>query len=628
MLSLGRVLRTLLITRRDLTIAGLAVAGIAAHLLLRHATGSPAPWPDVPLFVVLAIGGLPLVWDITRELMARDLGADILAAISIVAAVVLGEHLAGALVVLMLSGGKALEGFAVGRASSVLQALARRMPSVAHRRVDGRMADVPLDAVAIDDALVVFPHEICPVDGNVLEGHSVMDESYLTGEPFLIPKAPGSSVLSGAINGEGALVIRAQRQARDSRYASIMRVMQEAEQKRPRLRRLADRIGAVYAPLALAIAIAAWVGSGDPVRFLAVLVIATPCPLLIAIPVSILGAVSLAAERSIIVRNPAVLEQIEECSTVIFDKTGTLTYGRPEMTERIAAPGADADDALRLAASLERYSKHPLAPAVLAAAEQANLFIEEASEVHERPGEGLTGIAGGRRVTVTGRRSLERLDPSGASALPPPATGLECAVLVDGRYAALFRFRDRPRAESRSFVRHLGPKHGFTRVLLVSGDREAEVRYLAERVGIEEVHAGQTPEQKVEITRAETARAKTLFVGDGINDAPALMTATVGLAFGANSDVTAEAAGAVIMDSSIEKVDEFFHIGRRFRSIALQSAIGGIALSVVGMGFAAFGYLPPVAGAICQELIDLAAILNALRVALWPGRLSDYQGHE
>ena len=610
---------------KEAWLAGLSVAGIVLHLLLRYAFGAPAPAFQAPLYAVLLIGGPPLVWDILVQIAHREFGSDLLAAIAIVSSLFFGQLLAGALVVLMLSGGRTIESFAVGRASSVLQALARRMPSVAHVRSEAGLFDRPLDKVAIGELLVVFPHEICPVDGEVVEGHGVMDESYLTGEPYLMSKAPGSDVLSGAINGETAITIRAVRRAIDSRYAKIMDVMRETEQKRPRMRRLADRLGAIYTPLSLALAIGAWVWSNDPVRFLAVLVVATPCPLLIAIPVAIIGSISLAAKRSIIIKNPAVLEEVDTCRTIILDKTGTLTYGEPDLTDQHLAPGFERRDVLRLVASLEQYSKHPLARAIREAAARDQLVLDEAGQVGERPGEGLSGMVDGRRVQITGRGHLLRTDPTVGTLLPEVGAGLECVVILDGRYAATYRFHDSPRDESASFVQHLKPKHGFERVMLVSGDRESEVRYLAERVGIHEIHAGQKPEEKVEIVVAETKRAKTLFIGDGINDAPALMAATVGVAFGHNSDITTEAAGAVIMESSIERLDDFFHIGRRLRTIALQSAIGGMALSVVGMVFAAFGGLPPVAGAITQELIDLAAIFNALRAAFSPGQLADFR---
>jgi heavy metal translocating P-type ATPase len=524
----------------------------------------------------------------------------------------------------MLSGGEALEAFAVRSASSVLAALAKRMPLLAHRKSDGTVKDVGLDEVAIGETLVIFPHEICPVDGTVLEGHSVMDESYLTGEPYMMSKTPGSPVLSGAVNGESALTIRADRRAVDSRYAKIMQVMRASEQHRPKLRRLGDELGAWYTPLAVAIALAAWAASGEAVRFLAVMVIATPCPLLIAIPVAIIGSISLSARRGIIIKDPAVLEKVDTCRVAIFDKTGTLTHGRPKLTELIPGAGFEKNEVLGLVAGLEQYSKHPLASAMVTAAKKAGLKLAHASQISERPGEGLTGSISGRSVVVTSRKKLLAKNPDVESSLPK-GDGLECAITIDGRYAGLCRFRDEPRAEGARFIRHLGPKHHFERVLLVSGDRESEVRYLADRVGIKEIYFSQTPEQKVDLVREETKKANTVFLGDGINDAPALTAATVGIAFGQNSDITAEAAGAVIMESSLEKVDEFFHVGRRLRSIALQSAVGGMALSVLGMILAAMGYLPPVAGAIAQEIIDVAAIVNSLRVAIPPRTLTDYE---
>jgi heavy metal translocating P-type ATPase len=486
------------------------------------------------------------------------------------------------------------------------------------------LTDVPLDKVAVSDTLVVFPHEICPVDGTVVEGHGVMDEAYLTGEPYVVSKTPGSTVLSGAINGETALTIRADKLAVDSRYAKIMQVMRASEQRRPRLRRLGDQLGAFYTPLALLIALIAWGLSGEVLRFLAVLVVATPCPLLIAIPVAIIGSISLAARRGIIIKDPAVLENVETCRTAIFDKTGTLTYGRPKLTHLLPGPGFRDRDVLSLVASLERYSKHPLSGAVLDTAKEAGVALMDASKVSEPPGAGLRGTVGGRTIEVTSRKKFASQRPEHARDLPPLSGGLECVIVIDDRYAATLRFRDEPRTEGASFIHHLRPKHRFDRLMLVSGDRESEVRYLADQVGIKEVYAGQSPEQKLELVREETKRANTLFLGDGINDAPALTAATVGIAFGQNSDITAEAAGAVIMESSLGKVDEFLHVSRRMRSIALQSAVGGMALSVIGMLLAAMGYLPPVAGAIMQEVIDVLAVVNALRVALPPESLSDY----
>jgi len=612
--------------RRDTTIAAVALSGITLHLILRFAVRVRAEWIGhpidvLPLLVALACGA-PLLYGLGRNLARFEFGSDLLAGVSIVTAVLLGEYLAGAVIVLMLAGGQALEAYAVRSAASALAALARRLPSGAHKVEEGGLADVPLDRVVVGDILAVFPHEACPVDGVVIDGRSAMDESYLTGEPYVLSKAPGSTVLSGAMNGEGVLRIRAEKTAVDSRYAKIMQVMRDAEQRRPRLRRLGDQLGAVYNPVAMAIAVITWAATGDATRFLAVLIVATPCPLILAIPVAIVGSISLAARRGIVLRDPSALEQVSRCRTAIFDKTGTLTYGRASVTSIEPADGVPAETLLRTMASLERYSRHPLAAAVLDAARRSSVSLQDVEAVSERPGEGLRGVVNGRSILITSRAELARQMPDAALSLPAPAGGLECVVAIDGRYAGLCRFRDAPRAEGKSFVRHLA-RHGFARVLLVSGDRESEVRYLAEQVGITDVHAGQSPEQKLALVRAETRRAPTLFVGDGINDAPALAASTVGVAFGQQSDVTSDAAGAVVLDQSLQRVDELLHVGRRMRRIALQSAVGGMVLSVLGMAFAATGLLLPVEGAIAQEVIDVLAVLNALRAATMPRTLSD-----
>lgn len=523
-----------------------------------------------------------------------SLASDPLALICIVTAIVTHEYIVAAIIVVMLTGGRALEAHATRRASAVLAALAKRLPSIAHRLTDSGLVETRIAEVQVGDRLVVMPHEICPADGTVAEGHGAMDESYLTGEPFQIAKAPGSEVLSGAVNGLEAMTIVVTKLPVDSRYAKIVKVMEQAEAERPRIRRIADRLGSWYAVVALAIAGGAWAASGQPQRFLAVLVIATPCPLLLGIPVAIIGAISLAAKRGIIIKDPAMLERIDRCRTIIFDKTGTLTYGKPALTDVECAPGLTRRCALQLAASLEQYSRHPLAASILEAARAEGVPMGNVSQISEKPGEGLRGIVDGHRIEITG----------------PP-----CVLRRDGEYAATFRFQDTPRDDSRSFIGHLGPQHQVTRVLLVSGDRDAEVQRLAGMVGIEEVFSNKSPEEKLQIVREETAKGATLFVGDGINDAPAMQAATVGVAFGKNSDITAEAADAVVLEASLGDVDELIHIGRRMRTIGLQTAIGGMSLSAVGMIAAAFGFLAPVPGAIAQEVIDVIAVANALRVA-------------
>ena len=579
---------------------------------------------QLPLYLVLLMGGIPLVIKLALKFIRGNFGADLLAGTAIVTSIVLGENLAGCLVILMLSGGVALEQYAVRKASSVLEALANRMPNIAHRQSADALIDIRSEDVKIGDTLLILPHEICPVDGTVLEGDGTMDESYLTGEPYLMSKTRGSSVLSGAINGDSALSIRADKLTIDSRYAKIMEVMRSSEQYRPNIRRLGDKLGALYTPIALIIAIAAWLVSNDILRFLAVLVVATPCPLLIGIPVTIISSISLAARREIIIKNPAILETIGSCRTAIFDKTGTLTYGRPSLIAILTAENYPPSEVLALVASLERYSKHPLSGAIIKKAESSGIVLSSVNHIAELPGQGLQGEVSGKQILITSRKQIAEHHPQLVDCLPPISGGLECIVLINNAYAATLQFRDEVRSESPSFIGHLQPKHLFEKVMLVSGDRESEVCYLADKVGISHVYFSQSPEQKLAIVRHETELAKTVYLGDGINDAPSLTAATIGIAFGQNSDITGEAADAVILDSSLHKVDELFHIGERMHKIALQSAIGGMLLSLIGMGFAFLGYLPPVMGAITQELIDVLAVLNALRAAIAPKTLSDY----
>lgn len=601
-------------------IAGAAVVAIIVTLVLRYLLEVEGPTASLAAFALLVSGGGVLVIQLIRGMFRGEFGSDLLAGISIVTSVFLGEYLAGTLVVLMLSGGTALEEYAMRRASSVLDALAKRMPSIAHRRIGVTMTDIPASEVKAGDEVVVLPHEYSPVDGVVVEGNSSMDESYLTGEPYRISKSPGCEVISGAINGEGAIVVKASREAKDSRYAKIMMVMDASRQRRPRMRRLADRLGTLYTPVAVCLAIVAWGLSGDPVRFLAVLVVATPCPLIIAIPVAIIGAISWCARRGIIIKDPVVLERAHTCEVLITDKTGTLTVGEPSLVS-IQTKSLSQDEVLQLAASLEKYSKHPLAQPVIEAATGRHILLQEAADVREIPGQGLQGVVKGRRVAITGRRAVA---PDVAAVFESACAGLECIVLLDGAPEALLRFQDEARPESREFVSHLGPHHNFKDIILLSGDRDEEVRYLAQQMNITKLYAGKSPEEKVEIVRAETQRAQTLYLGDGINDAPALTTASVGVAFGPRSDITSEAAGAVILEPSLRKVDQLLHVSSHMRRVALQSAVGGMAVSVGGMVIAALGYLSPVGGAILQEVIDLAAVVNALRASALPKQHSNH----
>ncbi len=596
-------------------------AAMAAALIAKFALHNSTATDRLLLAGILG-SSIPILLGLIREVLRGNFSVDLLAALSIVTSIILHEYWVAAIVILMLSGGQTLETYATRRASSVLGALAKRMPETAHRAgADNAVVDVPSEQIAVGDQLMLYPHELCPVDGVVLGGSGSMDESYLTGEPFLMEKAPGTTVLSGAINGNSALTIRATKIASDSRYAKIVEVLHASEEDRPAIRRLGDRIGGWYTPLAVAIALASWLFSGHPERFLAVLVIATPCPLLIAIPVAIIGAISVGARYGIVIKDPSILEKLNSCKTLIVDKTGTLTYGAPSLTEVIAVGAWSRTTLLQFAASLERYSKHPLAKAVLDAASREQVPLVEVGAVSEAPGMGLTGEINGHAWILTGRGKVPK---ALAEYLPDAAPGLECILLRDGELAGVLRFLDEPRGESKPFLTHLGPKHAITEIVLLSGDRPAEVEQFASSMGLTHVYGGMSPEQKLDVVRQLTAKAPTLYLGDGINDAPAMMAATAGIALGVNSDITTEAAGAVILQSSLASVDELIHIGSRMRRIAITSALGGMLLSLAGMCAASLGYLTPIQGAISQEAIDLLSILNSLRMILPVGQLSDF----
>lgn len=596
------------------------IVSIFAYFVLGTCDLQAGSIKNIPLLVALVLCGVPLLFQIAYKLFKGDLGADLLAVLAVLTAAYLAEYLAAALILLMLSTGQILESFAVRKASSALLALAQRMPSIAHRKLGTDIEDIAINSIQIGDSIVIYPHEISPVDGIVVEGHGSMDESYLTGEPYYVSKAPGAHVLSGAVNGESLLNIRAAKRPQDSRYAEIMKVMEESTQKKPKIRRLSDQLGAIFAPFSLIYALLAWYVSDDPIRFLAVLVIATPCPLLIAIPITIVSAISLAARRGIIIKDPVVLEQLPRCTTAIFDKTGTLTYGRPALEKITVFPGYSREKLLQDVASLERFSKHPLAKAILGEAKKSKLSFLTVKHISENPGEGLVGSLNDREIHITNRKFLESHDPKQAMLLPPQALGMESIILIDGRLAGIFQFHDKIRRDGYSFFRHLLPTHRLKKIIVLSGDRLPEVQYLAKQLGITRIFASQTPEQKVEVVRKETAEAPTLFMGDGINDAPALATATVGLAFGAQNIVATEAAGAVFLEDSLTKLDELIHISTSMRHVALVSAGGGMLLSLVGMYFAGIGMITPVAGALLQEGIDVIAILYALQLT-WKSKL-------
>jgi len=572
---------------------------------------------DLLYLAITLVAAIPVLHRIGRELLAGNWATDLIAGVSILTGIVTGQYLVALIIILMLTGCGLLESYAVRRASSALSALAERMPSVAHRVLAEGHEDVTLEELKPGDRVLVFPHEVAPADGVVVKGQGWMDESFLTGEPWEVKKAPGVEVISGAKNGASLLELEVRRRPADSRYAQIMAVMEESELKRPRIRRLANQLGAWYSPVALVIAAAAGWWAYDWQRFLAVIVVATPCPLLISIPVALIGSISRAARAGIVVRDPAILEEMPRVKTFIFDKTGTLTRGKPQLIA-IDARGDEAE-ALAAIASLERYSRHPLAAPLLEAAEKRGLALWDPEEVRELPGRGLSARRAGVSYEVVGRKQY-------AGTLPDlPAGHLECLLLRDGELAAVFHFFDAPRPDTRLFLDHLGPRHGGTRTVLLTGDQEGAARELAAQVGIPEVLAAQSPEQKLAFVRQATAAGPTLYVGDGINDGPALTAATVGVAFGMATNVASATASAIVLEPSLGKIDELLHLGIRLRRVALESTLGGLGLSAVGMVLAAMGYLPPLYGALLQELIDVASVLNALRTSIGADGI-DYEG--
>jgi heavy metal translocating P-type ATPase len=600
----------------------LSVASISSLVIHYFAKFALKIDENYSLFFVLIVGGIPLLIQIFLKIIKGNLGADLIAFMALILAIYLQENVAGVLIILMLASSQALEEFASHRASFVLEALAQRMPTIAHLKSENNFFDTEISKIKINDLIAVFPHEICPIDGEVVEGRGSMDESYLTGEPYRISKTIGSKVLSGAVNGESLFVIKTEKLPADSRYGKIMEVMKKAKEQKPEIRKLADKIGAIFAPVTIIISSTSYYFTHDLTNFLAVLTIATPCPLLIAVPIAIISAISISARQGIIIKDARILEKLSICTTAIFDKTGTLTYGEPNISEIIALDEFSADEILQKTASLERYSRHPLAGSILKEAQKRNLILLDAQNISEKPGYGMIGNIGEQEIIITSRKKIHEFQPSKIP-LPDLSDGMECVIIINKKVAGILHFRDLERPESKSFISHLAPNHNFKKIILLSGDRASEVNYLAEKLGINNYFSSQSPEQKLEIVKRETQNAPTLFMGDGINDAPALMLASVGIAFGQGNNITSESSGAVILESNLLKVDELIHISIFTRKIILQSAIGGMVFSVVGMILASFGLISPAEGAIIQQIIDAIAIVNALRLTIIKNVASD-----
>ena len=591
------------------------VAGAVVHQF--DAAAGDAIWA-----VAIALTLVPLTWSVVRSLARGDVGVDAIALVAMAGALALGEYLAGAIIALMLSGGNALEAAAGRRARRELTALLERAPRIAHLHRDDALVEVPVEQVAVGDRVLVRAGEVVPVDGSVESERAVVDESTLTGEPLPVTHGRGTTVASGAVNAGDAFDLRATRTAAESAYAGIVRLVREAGRQRAPFVRLADRYAALLLPVTLAVAGAAWALSGDAVRGLAVLVVATPCPLILAAPIALISGVSRAARRGVIVKGAGTIEKLGRARTVLLDKTGTLTHGRPEIERVERRGGLDADALLRLAASVDQLSAHVLAEALVHGAEARGLRLLFPEDVVEEPGQGIEGSVDGHRVAVGSPDWLRRRGYAGtdqaARALDGHAEPGKARVLVgvDGAAAGAVLMGDRVRDDASELTASLRSA-GIEQILLVTGDERATADAVARRVGVDRVFAECSPEGKLEVVRRareEVSPAPVVMVGDGVNDAPALALADVGIAMGtAGATVSSETADAVIAVDRVDRVADAVRIGRRSLGIARQSVLAGMGMSFVAMGFAAAGYISPVAGAVLQEGIDVAVILNALR---------------
>ena len=603
--------------RRLLALA--ALAGVLVGGVLRLLGDGGAA--DVVWAASTGLMLVSLTSSVARTLLRRDVGVDAIALVAMASALATGEYLAGAVVAVMLAGGNALEEYAAGRARRELTKLLERAPRIAHRRRAGAVEEVPVDELCPGDIVVVRAGEVIPVDG-VAVGEALVDEAALTGEPLPVSYAAESELRSGSANAGEAFDVRATRLAAESTYAAIVRLVRGAETQRAPFVRLADRYAAFFLPLALAIAGIGWAASGDAVRFVAVMVVATPCPLILAAPIALIAGVSRAARCGVIVKGSGVIEKLGKARTVLFDKTGTLTLGQPALERVVAFDGIGPDELLRLAASVDQLSAHVLAEALVHAAQKRGFELAAPAHVEEGRGQGIEGRVDGRSVAVG---SSAWLRERGYSAAEDAARALDTnndlgkakiLVGVDGQLAGAVVMGDSLREDAPELVERLRSV-GVRHIAVVTGDRAAVAEEVGRQLGVDRVYAEQSPEGKLDVVRSlreQRELTPVVMVGDGVNDAPALALADVGIAMGAaGATVASETADAVIMSDRIDAVVEAIQIGRRSLAIARQSMIAGIGLSLVAMAFAAAGLITPVAGALLQEAIDVAVIVNALR---------------
>lgn len=588
------------------------VSGLGLMLAGLHAFAGIA-WSAGVLPVLAA-----LIVEIVRSLSRGEVGLDIVAALSMSAALFFGETLAAAVVAVMYSGGTYLESFAEGRARHEMSALLSRVPRTATRHRDGTLEEVSLDAIKPGDLMLIRQGDVAPVDGAVGSDWALLDQSALTGEPMPVRLERGQDVMSGSTNAGEAFNLIAARHAKDSTYAGIVRLVEAAQQSKAPMARLADRYSLVFLAVTVALAFAAWWFSGDPVRAVAVLVVATPCPLILAVPVALVAGLSRAAHFGVLIKGAKHLEAMAQIRTLILDKTGTLTDGRPRIVAIRSSGALSEDEILYFAASLDQASKHPIAQAIVVAAGERGMTLPVPRNMLETPGDGVEGIIDGRAVVVGGIGFVTgRVDGAGSDteldATHQEPGAVVVALGVDGKLAGYLVMADALRSGIAKFLKDVRPE-GVDRILLATGDRRAVADAITEGLGLDGVRADLTPDQKVLLVLSERKNGPVMMVGDGVNDAPALAAADIGVAMGARgAAASAEAADVVLLVDHLDRLLPGLKVARRSRRIAIQSVIAGIGLSVGGMIAAALGFLSPVQGALLQEAIDVAVILNALR---------------
>lgn len=608
-MSMSEVLKYVRPFLAVLVAAGL-LAGFTAWLAGAGAW-SGTIWATVTVPVLVA-----LLIEIVTSLRRGDVGLDVVAAVSMTAALVVGEDLAAAIVALMYAGGQYLEAFAERHARREMTALLSRVPRSAMRHRDGRLEEVPLDLIVPGDRLLIRQGDVVPVDGEVAEGVAVLDQSALTGEAMPVTFMTGGQVLSGSTNAGAPFDMVAARLAAESTFAGVVRLVEAAQRSRAPMSRMADRYAMVFLGVTVVLAAAAWLLTGDPVRAVAVLVVATPCPLILAVPVALVAGLSRAAKLGILIKGGKAIEMLAGVRGLVIDKTGTLTIGHARIVSIRVVEGATADEVLRIAASLDQASKHIIAQTIVAEARAKGLTLAVPANVVETPGEGVLGEVDGRKVAVGGPRFVAaQVSGSAVSTLSRDRKpgALLVAVAADGKLIGEIVLADELRAGTEQLLLALR-ELGIERIVLATGDRHEVAAFFSEGLSIDLVRSDLTPDQKILVVLSERKNGPVMMIGDGVNDAPALAAADIGLAMGAKgAAATAEAADVVLLVDQLDRVLPAIKIARRSRAIALQSVVAGIGLSFAAMIAAALGYIAPVEGALLQEVIDVAVIFNALR---------------